>query len=125
MLEDFERDRPGQATLSTGAPLPGPDLQQLEDGMAAVVAASAAGGSAAASTVSGMQLVMKTYEAELRNPLRSLLLGDLARAMLIQVRRERVWPSVQVIPLHARRHVSSVLQATLDLSFLSGPAHEA
>ncbi|GAX73074.1 hypothetical protein CEUSTIGMA_g527.t1 [Chlamydomonas eustigma] len=37
--------------------------------------------------LSGMQLVMRSYEMQLRSPIRNLLVGDLARAMLIQVQR--------------------------------------
>ncbi len=38
------------------------------------------------SDTHSMALVMEKYESQLRNPLRNLLVGDLARAMLIQVR---------------------------------------
>ncbi|EFJ42419.1 thioredoxin-like protein [Volvox carteri f. nagariensis] len=38
----------------------------------------------------GMAVLMRSYEAELRNPLRNLILGDLARALLIQVQHVKV-----------------------------------
>jgi hypothetical protein len=34
----------------------------------------------------GMDLVMRTYERELKKPLRNLVGGELVRALLIQVR---------------------------------------
>eukprot|EP00955_Chlamydomonas_euryale_P062676 358445-Chlamydomonas_euryale.AAC.29 len=82
MLADFENDRQAKhnmdvassaaprangaevAPLLVGPPLPDSVDKELE---------------------SGMKLVMASYEQELRRPLRNLILGDLARAMLIQV----------------------------------------
>ncbi|GIL79063.1 hypothetical protein Vretifemale_8467 [Volvox reticuliferus] len=43
-----------------------------------------------AALAEGMAVLMRSYEAELRNPLRNLLLGDLARALLIQVQHLKV-----------------------------------
>ncbi|GLI65949.1 hypothetical protein VaNZ11_009630, partial [Volvox africanus] len=43
-----------------------------------------------ATLAAGMAMLMRSYEAELRNPLRNLLLGDLARALLIQVQHLKV-----------------------------------
>lgn len=37
------------------------------------------------AVAAGMAVLMRSYEGELRHPLRNLLLGDLARALLIQV----------------------------------------
>lgn len=91
MLEDFEKDRPlGSAA---GPPL-SPGEQALGGAAVATAAVSPAtasfpdgeGGSGnSSSMISGMQAVMRSYESELRSPLRNLLMGDLARAMLIQV----------------------------------------
>jgi len=76
MLEAFEKDRPGLTRAGTDS------SPETAGPSAAAPSGDAPSNQAQAS---GMQLVMRSYEAEIRRPLRSLLLGDLARAMLIQV----------------------------------------
>lgn len=78
MLEDFEKDRPGLAALGP----PKDSVPVVSTGPSDVVSMP---NEASPSMASGMQLVMRSYEDEIRRPLRSLLLGDLAQAMLIQV----------------------------------------
>ncbi|GLC43524.1 hypothetical protein PLESTM_001482700 [Pleodorina starrii] len=43
-----------------------------------------------AALAAGMDVLMRSYEVELRKPLRNLLLGDLARALLIQIQHVKV-----------------------------------
>ncbi|GFR42686.1 hypothetical protein Agub_g3497 [Astrephomene gubernaculifera] len=70
------------ASTTSPSPSPAPD----------VPTASAASSSPTddAALASGMSLLMRSYETELRHPLRNLLLGDLARALLIQVQGVKV-----------------------------------
>lgn len=63
MLTDFDQDRQRHAS---GSEAPGgSDVEDMLE--------------------SGMKLVMTSYEKEMRRPLRNLVLGNLVRAMLIQV----------------------------------------
>ncbi len=99
MLEDFEKDRP------LGLPASIPPTSAGQQPVVSIIPASTVasshgsavgtGGSdngSSSAMISGMQAVMRSYEAELRKPLRNLLMGDLARAMLIQVHFQGLLP---------------------------------
>ena len=85
MLLEFEGDfikrRGAAAAAALGA---GP-------GAAAPAAGAAEGGAgtggAGGSGLPGMDLMMRSYESELKKPIRNLVGGDLARALLIQVQK--------------------------------------
>ena len=76
MLKAFERDWTGPAVKSSEAQGLTSNSPSLAEGDEAFL--------------NGMKLVMDKYESELRQPLRNLLVGDLARAMLIQVQRLKI-----------------------------------
>ncbi|GLC60041.1 hypothetical protein PLESTB_001566900 [Pleodorina starrii] len=84
------------ATASTAGANSGSSSGSSGMGEGAAVAPSAGGsggGSGAgedAALAAGMDVLMRSYEVELRKPLRNLLLGDLARALLIQIQHVKV-----------------------------------
>jgi hypothetical protein len=65
------------AASARPAPPPGPG--------AAPVGGEAGEGVVDADLLRGMELMMRTYEEELKQPIKNLVAGDLARSMLIQV----------------------------------------
>ena len=104
MLEDFEKDRPLGLPAIVPPASPSAGQQPLANVIPASSVASSTGGAgggvgggdngSSSAMISGMQAVMRSYEAELRSPLRNLLMGDLARAMLIQVTQVTCLPGL-------------------------------
>jgi hypothetical protein len=60
-------------------------------------------GGADAALEEGMAAVMACYEAELRQPIRNLVAGDLARTLLIQVQRLKVDTEAAMLELDQAR----------------------
>ncbi|KAG2491029.1 hypothetical protein HYH03_010477 [Edaphochlamys debaryana] len=86
MLADFAADHPpGPGGAGAGAGAAGSG-----SGSPSALVPSDAPGSADPALAAGMGVVMRAYEEELRRPLRGLLAGDLARALLIQVQHVKV-----------------------------------
>lgn len=67
MLKDFEADNPKQRQIAS---------ENCDDG--------------GNSMIVGMDTLMRTYESELKNPVRNVVTGRLARALLIQVQKLKV-----------------------------------
>lgn len=86
MLAEFQQDHP-KATAA------GPSNTEQTAPVAAIVAsnsnsASVAGDRAVADSDAvnkGMQVIMMCYERDLKSPIRNLMIGELARTLLIQV----------------------------------------
>lgn len=93
MLLEFEGDflkrRGAGAAVALGAA--GPEASSAAGSAKGMTAApapdAAAGAGPKGSGLPGMDLMMRSYEAELKKPLRNLVGGDLARALLIQVQK--------------------------------------
>ncbi|PNG99855.1 Nuclear control of ATPase protein 2, partial [Tetrabaena socialis] len=83
MLADFAADRGGGGAGDGGGGSAG-------GGGSSDGGGGGGGGIDDPAVASGMSMLMRSYEAELRRPLRNLLAGDLARALLIQVQHVKV-----------------------------------
>jgi nuclear-control-of-ATPase protein 2 len=82
---DFARKR-GSSNASSAAADTADSYGLAANGGTAAAAAAAHQAAELQRLQEGMDLVMRTYERELKKPLRNLVGGELVRALLIQVR---------------------------------------
>ena len=75
MLQDFEADKASLLRMLA-------DFQNESGGKEIIVSAKP---DAASEGLPGMEFLMQRYESELKKPIRSIVNGQLARSLLIQV----------------------------------------
>ena len=76
-LQDFEADKASLLRMLADF--------QAEQGGRELVAAAKPGAAAPSEGLPGMEFLMQRYESELKKPIRSIVNGQLARSLLIQV----------------------------------------
>lgn len=77
MLQDFEADKASLLRMLA-------DFQNESGGKEIIVSAKP-DAAAASEGLPGMEFLMQRYESELKKPIRSIVNGQLARSLLIQV----------------------------------------
>lgn len=101
MLLDFQKDSKAVAAMTAASKATASTTPSAPPSTTATATPSSISGSASSSKSSatvigvdgdeqdaiaqGMAAVMAAYESELKSPIKNLVLGDLARALLIQV----------------------------------------
>ena len=78
LLQDFEADKASLLRMLADF--------QTEQGGRELVAAAKPDAAASPEGLPGMDFLMQRYESELKKPIRSIVSGQLARSLLIQVR---------------------------------------